>query len=135
MSNRRKEMGEEGWAEYQRDRKNSKAKKYKALNYEIDTFRAAEARRKRKKVLIEYAGGECEHCGFNEEISSCYDFHHKDPSKKEFAIGTKNYGLEKQKKEVDKCLLLCRNCHAKVHHKKHKEEIDKKRDKLFQCSP
>ncbi|MCK9446458.1 HNH endonuclease [bacterium] len=75
--------------------------------------------RKRKKIeLIEYKGGCCEVCGYNKTIRSL-DFHHKDPKYKDFGISGKSYSFERLKKEVDKCILVCSNCHGEIH-----EEID-----------
>lgn len=53
----------------------------------------------------------------NENEISCLDFHHKDPSKKEYSVSSKanRVGVEKLKKEIDKCVVLCANCHRKVH--------------------
>jgi len=42
-------------------------------------------------------------------------FHHEDPNKKDFNISGKSYSFERMKKEVDKCILLCGNCHGEVH--------------------
>ena len=58
----------------------------------------------------------CERCG--EDHPSCMDFHHKDPSEKEVIISKavhKGWGWEKIKKEIDKCEVLCSNCHRKEH--------------------
>lgn len=75
--------------------------------------------RKRKKIeLIEYKGGGCEVCGYNKTIRSL-DFHHKDPNMKDFTISGKSYSFERLKNEVDKCILVCSNCHGEIH-----EEID-----------
>lgn len=69
----------------------------------------------RKKQCIEYKGGKCYVCGYNRYAGSM-DFHHVDPSKKEFNISNlKTYALVNIKKELDKCILLCRNCHGEVH--------------------
>lgn len=45
------------------------------------------------------------------------DFHHLDPSKKEFGIGSDKDLISKEqaKVELDKCVLLCKTCHAEVH--------------------
>lgn len=75
--------------------------------------------RKRKKIeLIDYKGGCCEVCGYNKTIRSL-DFHHKDPKLKDFTISGKSYSFERLKNEVDKCILVCSNCHGEIH-----EEID-----------
>ena len=70
---------------------------------------------KLKINLVEYKGGKCEICGYN-RATQVLQFHHLDPSKKEFTIGgNHSLSLEKLKKEVDKCILLCSNCHGELH--------------------
>lgn len=69
-----------------------------------------------KLQLIEYKGGACQRCGYRKPIPSAYDFHHRDPSRKDFGISGKTSSFELLKKEADKCDLLCKNCHAEVHH-------------------
>lgn len=84
-----------------------------------------EAVQKRRELLktkaIEYMGGACKKCGYNRCRGSLV-FHHIDPTQKDFAISSKGYtrSWEKVKNELDKCVLLCANCHGEVH-----EEIDK----------
>ncbi len=72
--------------------------------------------RKRIKIkLIEYKGGKCIYCGYNRCLSSL-DFHHRDPTEKEFGINDGiSYSLNRLKKESDKCDLVCRNCHGEIH--------------------
>ena len=75
-----------------------------------------EAKRKTKRAAaINYKGGECEHCGYN-KYSGALEFHHKDPSKKD-PTGLRAFNLERLFSEVDKCLLLCANCHREEHAK------------------
>jgi hypothetical protein len=71
-----------------------------------------------KEKCIEYKGGCCEICHYNKCISSL-DFHHLDPTKKEFSISTKKCNAfgEEIKKELDKCILLCSNCHREEHYR------------------
>ena len=71
-------------------------------------------RRKNKELLVEYKGGCCERCGYNKCIAAL-EFHHLDPSTKEFGLTGNTYGLERQKKEADKCILVCANCHREIH--------------------
>lgn len=110
-SKRRLEMGEEKWAEYQKERKKRKVEVYRKKNVR----KVVEWRRRTKQKLIEYKGGKCEMCGFDKPYVSCYDFHHVNPNEKEFRIGGSTKSFEKQRVEVDKCQLLCKNCHAEVH--------------------
>jgi hypothetical protein len=59
----------------------------------------------------------CCKCGLNDY--RVLEFHHKDGSKKEFSIAevsTKGYGLEKINKELEKCSVICANCHRKLHY-------------------
>ena len=72
-----------------------------------------------KKQCVEYKGGKCVVCGYNKYIGAL-DFHHTDPSIKDFGISKfRNTSFKKNeviiKKELDKCILVCRNCHAEIH--------------------
>jgi len=73
------------------------------------------ARRKKiKEKSIEYKGGKCNRCGYNKCVSSL-GFHHLNDSKKEFGIAGNNFSWERIKKELDKCELVCANCHGEIH--------------------
>ena len=70
-----------------------------------------------KIKAIEYLGGKCVDCGLIDDIC-VYDFHHIDPTKKDLSFGQRGcISFEKLKKELDKCRLLCSNCHRKKHAK------------------
>ena len=71
-------------------------------------------RKRTKKKLIEYKGGKCELCGYN-KCDSALQFHHKDPTEKDFSISGKSLSFDRLKEEVDKCMLVCSNCHAEIH--------------------
>lgn len=71
-------------------------------------------RRRAKQRLVEYKGGKCEVCGYNKSIYSL-TFHHKDPTQKDFSLSGKSWSFERLQTEVDKCRLLCNNCHGEVH--------------------
>ena len=63
-------------------------------------------------------GGKCADCGLKDD-PSVFDFHHLDPSKKEIAFGSRGgKSFDTLKPELDKCILLCANCHRKRHIKK-----------------
>lgn len=68
-----------------------------------------------KQKLIDYKGGQCQKCGYNKPVPGAYHFHHRDAKQKAFEINGCTFGFEKQKEEVDKCDLLCANCHAEIH--------------------
>ncbi len=45
------------------------------------------------------------------------DFHHRDPKQKEFGLSDRGLtrSWEKTKNEIEKCVLICANCHREVH--------------------
>lgn len=66
----------------------------------------------------------CVKCGENDPC--CLEFHHLNPSEKEFNISDaiKNgYSIKRIELEMKKCIVLCSNCHKKEH-ANNKEEID-----------
>lgn len=65
-----------------------------------------------KKLLVEYKGGKCIKCGYDKCLRALSFHHIRD---KKFTISQYKFGLEKMKEEVDKCLLLCANCHMELH--------------------
>jgi hypothetical protein len=81
---------------------------------------AVDAVIKRRLVLkeksIKYKGGSCELCGYNKSYRAL-EFHHLDSNEKDFGISEKGYtrSWEKVKIELDKCILVCSNCHAEIH--------------------
>ena len=71
--------------------------------------------RKRLKIkLINYKGGKCQICGYNRCINAL-EFHHLNPNEKDFQISGISKSFETMKKEVDKCILVCANCHREIH--------------------
>ncbi|PIR37295.1 MAG: hypothetical protein COV34_03285 [Candidatus Zambryskibacteria bacterium CG10_big_fil_rev_8_21_14_0_10_42_12] len=74
----------------------------------------AKRRRKIKTLALEYKGGKCQICGYN-KYQGALDLHHIN-GKKEFGIGDKGYtrSWEKVKAELDKCILVCANCHREL---------------------
>lgn len=72
-------------------------------------------RQKNKEKAIEYKGGRCKKCGYDRCINA-FDFHHLDPNEKEINISMiLNNSWDIIKKELDKCVLLCSNCHRELH--------------------
>lgn len=75
-----------------------------------------------KEKLVEYKGGKCEVCGYSKCIEAL-EFHHLDPAEKEFGVSSyTSLSFEKAKKEVDKCILVCANCHREIHHMLNEEK-------------
>jgi hypothetical protein len=81
----------------------------------------------KSKMCLEYKGGKCEDCGIvgSMENRSIFDFHHPDPNVKGSTINTMlkdKVSTEKLKQELDKCVLLCANCH-RLRHQHYKEGL------------
>jgi 5-methylcytosine-specific restriction endonuclease McrA len=82
-----------------------------------------------KRKAIDYKGGKCNNCGYD-KCDSALQFHHIDPSQKDFGISTEGVirKWEAIKEELDKCVLLCVRCHAEEHdrHSKRQKLIEYK---------
>lgn len=89
--------------------------KYRKENKKFLATRNRHKRQGRQLKAIHLLGGKCSRC--NEVFDPvCYDFHHIDPSHKEFTIGSSMLlGESRFFNEVRKCILLCANCHRLVH--------------------
>ena len=60
----------------------------------------------------------CQLCGIKNLLSVAYDYHHIDPNTKFKSISNlikDGYGHEKIKEEIDKCIIICSNCHRQLH--------------------
>lgn len=103
------------------------------MDIDIEKFKKDKAyyqfnnsRRRLKEKLVEYKGGKCEICGYDKCIAAL-DFHHLNPNEKDYSICNGDYkSFEKVKKEVDKCILVCANCHREIHYK---ESIEKEKER------
>lgn len=97
-----------------------KAHKHGVMSYCKDCFnkRCTERWIQRKIDAIKCKGSKCENCSLelNDYNYPVFEFHHLDPTKKEFDWS--KLRLQTQTtitKELDKCQLLCANCHRLVH--------------------
>lgn len=74
-----------------------------------------------KTLAIEYKGGKCEICGYDKNRNAL-EFHHLNPTEKEFDISPAfNKSWESIKPEIDKCILVCANCHREIHSQDHRQ--------------
>jgi len=73
-------------------------------------------RKKLREKAIEYKGGKCYFCGYNKFVGAM-EFHHLDDQKKDFGLSMKGLTRSwiKTKNEIDKCILVCSNCHRELH--------------------
>lgn len=119
-----------------REKKMAYAKAYREANRE-ETIAYAKAYQKanreelkakrdeRNLIIFNYKGAECNHCGLSEpKHLEIYDYHHVDPDTKLYSVSNILKGpIERLKTEVDKCLLLCSNCHRKEHARLNRERL------------
>ncbi len=87
-------------------------------SYKQDRLDNAKARHiEVKKRFKEYKSTlSCLSCGESDEC--CLDFHHRDPTKKDLPVSraiTNNWSWKRLMEEVEKCEILCANCHRKLH--------------------
>lgn len=96
-------------------------------------FRDSQFKNQRKLEFCLYKGGCCSECGFvaTEETIAAFDFHHLDPSEKEYTPSDMLM-LKKEKvfQELDKCVLLCSNCHRILHHRQYRAKLLEKQQKV-----
>lgn len=73
-------------------------------------------RHKLREYLTIVKESGCIKCG--EKHPGCLQFHHRDPLTKIDRVNrllAQTKSLEKIKNEIQKCDLICANCHAKLH--------------------
>lgn len=63
--------------------------------------------------MVEYKGGRCERCGYD-RCTAALSFHHT--GEKRFNVaGSQHRSWPVLMAELNKCILLCMNCHAEEH--------------------
>ncbi|PIT90629.1 MAG: hypothetical protein COU22_01100 [Candidatus Komeilibacteria bacterium CG10_big_fil_rev_8_21_14_0_10_41_13] len=79
----------------------------------------AKRRKNLRSKSIEHLGGKCQSCGYA-KYEGALEFHHLDSRKKDFGLSSKGMtrSWEKIRNELDKCILLCANCHREIHGQK-----------------
>lgn len=83
----------------------------------ISKYYYRDRRRAYKQALVDSKGGKCSVCGYNKCLKSL-QFHHTIPGEKDFNISGVSWGkFEEIRKELDKCILVCANCHGEIHDK------------------
>jgi hypothetical protein len=104
------------YARENRDSVNATQRARRRRNADVTRAQArARCADKRAWVASIKAADGCLLCG--EQEPDCLDFHHLDPTQKEFRIATACVGSSKERiaEEIRKCVVLCANCHRKLH--------------------
>jgi len=98
--------------------KSCNSKKHKKW-YEKNKIKAnayrSRCQRSLKQKCVDYKGGKCSICGYDKCVAAL-DFHHINPKEKEFAFHGLTASWKKAEKELNKCALLCANCHRELHY-------------------
>ena len=68
-----------------------------------------------KIVLLTLRGGCCSVCGYNKNVFAL-DFHHRNPEEKEFNLAHISGITKAVLDEIEKCDILCSNCHREHHY-------------------
>lgn len=82
----------------------------------MGSIETSDFRRRRKNNLIQVAGGKCSICGYHKS-NFALEFHHINPEEKSYGLSAKGntHNLLLDLKEVQKCILVCANCHREIH--------------------
>lgn len=67
-------------------------------------------------IMKELKTNGCAICGYDEYYGSL-DFHHVNPKDKNFQISLGNLHRNDTNNELNKCILLCKNCHCAIHNR------------------
>ena len=76
--------------------------------------KTGERRRALRERAVSYKGGKCQICGYD-KCPAAFEFHHIDNVLKNFSISTKMQSWKVIKPELDRCALVCSNCHKEIH--------------------
>lgn len=94
-------------------------RKYYALNSKYYKDKAKENKRQNRIWFSDYKKTiSCERCGENHP--ACLDFHHIDSKEKRYLVSRMpgvGASINTMLKEIEKCIVLCSNCHRKEHSK------------------
>lgn len=94
---------------------------YKAVYYKKNKIALLKERQDYIQEKVKWLKGIKQNlkCACGENHPACLDFHHSNSKTKEFSIASKirNYSKERILKEINKCIVLCSNCHRKLHWK------------------
>lgn len=100
---------------------------------------SAMSRKRHSDRLYSITGGACWICNYS-ECRAALDFHHMDPTKKEFQLSVREmqYKWDRILNEVQKCVLLCCRCHREYHyglinHSRLKEIYEMKWQEIRSC--
>lgn len=98
------------------------ARLYRRKWYSLNAGHAKDKTRSRVKALKTWltekkSALKCARCP--ESHPATLDFHHLDPAQKDRSVAKaviQGWSIERLEREIAKCLVLCANCHRKLHY-------------------
>lgn len=91
-----------------------KQEEWRKANLDRVRARNRKQHREKKRKAVEKFGGKCNNCG-GEFHQSVFEFHHLDPAQKDFSPANAR-SWKQMESELDKCVMLCANCHRLAHY-------------------
>ena len=102
-------------------------RRWYAKNKKSEKAHVARRRKEIRDWFVDYRSNlQCSMC--KENHPATLDFHHKDSGTKDLTVTHMTYyGYSRDaiKKEIEKCIILCANCHRKLHFNNKKPYISK----------
>ncbi len=97
----------------------NKSRNLYKIHYQDGTYRETYKRKRHnfKKFAFEYKGSKCAQCGVSNLPLCCYQFHHLKNKKEHIGALLRQTNKQILIDELDKCIMLCANCHLATHWK------------------
>ena len=114
-------MSTQQWREENQDKLRTYRREYYKRNKESEKSRITKTNKIRKDLIRKWLDDyksthKCLKC--EETHIGCLEFHHRDPAQKDIEIAAAvrvGWSIDKIKEEIEKCDILCANCHRKLH--------------------
>jgi len=105
---------------------------YTAYCKPCQVLQTLERQKEFKRQCIRYSGGKCCMCGYHKSMCAL-EFHHINPDEKDFNISMMNVTKfnDLVKVELDKCILVCSNCHREEHERINSIKYELNKDLLL----
>ena len=110
-------MATKEWFENNQDKLRAYRREWYKRNKEHAKEKVANRRRELAAWMVEYKRDlKCSRC--DEDHVGTLDFHHIDPEQKDMEVSGaihNGWSVKRILEEISKCIVLCSNCHRKLH--------------------
>ena len=112
-------MATKKWIQENQDKMKQYRREYYYRNREKEIARSKRIKKEHRKIIRDYvldikSKSQCKMCGYKEHPAAL-QFHHRLKNKEFELANAKDYSLDRVKKEIEKCEILCANCHSILH--------------------